>query len=183
MTSKERVLTAMRRQVPDRVPRFLDYASFAPELMAEFRRRTGAERPEEYFDYDLRIVSFKPTQRREGLERFLPAQMPQDAYVDWDTGNLCVRGAHRNVQQVIHPALSEAEGPADIAIHPMPDWTAPYRWAHLEGEVADLHRRGYAVIGHMSQTLFETAWKMRGFESFLMDMAGAPEMAEALLDR
>ena len=55
MTSRERLLRALRRDGPDRVPM---YFSFTPAVAEEFERRTGvaAARYQEYFDFDLRGV-------------------------------------------------------------------------------------------------------------------------------
>lgn len=183
MTHRERVLTAMRRQQPDRVPYMLDYQSFAPGLMETFKRETGADNPDIYFDYDVRILRFRPTQRRSGLERYIPQTLPPGAHINWELGNVDITGAHKNINQTLHHALQDAEDEADIASYPMPDYLKPYRWQHLAAEAEEMHAQGYAALGYMSQTLFETAWKIRGFENFLMDLAAEEDMARLLLER
>ena len=183
MTPRERVLTAMRRQQPDRVPRRLEYSSFVASTMAVFRQKTGAVDPEEYFAYEIRNLSFRPTQRREGLARYLPKVIPENTAIDWEWGNLLQKGHHDNISQVVHYALANAETAEDIAAYPMPDLLAPYRWQHVAPGVQQLHARDLAVMGFMSQTLFEAAWGVRGFENLLMDFYINPELVEALLDR
>jgi uroporphyrinogen decarboxylase len=183
MTRRERVLAASRRQPPDRVPKWIDYESFAPGLMQKFKQETGASKPEDYFDYDVRQVHFRPPVPRRALEPYLPARLPKDAEVDWNWGNVFVRGEHKNVAVTIHHALGNAKTVAEIEAYPMPDFLERYRWEHLRDEVKDLHQRQLAVMGAMSMTLFEVAWGVRGFENFLIDMKVNEGMTRALLDK
>jgi uroporphyrinogen decarboxylase len=183
MTPRERVLTTSRRQVPDRVPKWIDYESFAPGLMQTFREKTGASLPEEFFEYEVRQIRFKPPAPRPELKPYIPAELPQGAEIDWDWGNIWVRGEHRNVIATAHYALGDAQTVGDIEAYPMPDFLAKYRWEHVRDAVDALHRRELAAMGAMSMTLFEVAWGVRGFENFLMDMLDGKEMSRVLLDR
>ena len=183
MTQRERVLAASRRQVPDRVPKWIDYGSFAPGLMETFHKRTGALSPEDFFDYDVRQVHFSPPARRRELERYIPAGLPEGAEIDWNWGNVFVRGDHKNVTVTVHCALGDAETVEDIEAYPMPDFLEAYRWGHVQDEVRELHGRDLAVMGAMSMTLFEVAWGVRGFENFLIDLMANKEVARVLLDR
>jgi len=183
MTHRERVLTAMRRMKPDRTPYFLDYGGFAPRLMKTFKEKTGAEDPAEYFDYDLRILSFAGTQRKEAFEKYLPETVPEGAYVDPNWGNLEIKGAHENVNQVVHHALSSVKTVAEIDDYPLPDLLEPYRHLHLAEKNKSLHERGFATLGFMSQTLFESAWLLFGFEKFLTLMLENNPLAVRILER
>lgn len=183
MTQRERVLITSRRQTPDRVPKWIDYESFAPGLMEIFRQKTGSRQPEDFFNYDVRQVRFKPPVHRHELERYIPAKNPENAEVDWDWGNIFVLGDHKNVAVTVHHALGEAEAVEDFEAYPMPDFLEKYRWNHVRDEVDELHGRDLAVMGAMSMTLFEVAWGVRGFENFLVDMLENKEMARVLLDR
>lgn len=183
MTHIERVLTTSRRQVPDRVPKWIDYESFAPGLMETFRKETGATKPEEFFDYDVRQVHFGPPVHRRELEAYIPDRIAENAKIDWNWGNVMMLGDHKNVAVTVHYALAQAETVEDIEAYPMPDFLAKYRWEHVKREVDELHRRELAAMGAMSMTLFEVAWGVRGFENFLMDMIDNKEMARTLLDR
>jgi len=53
MRPRDRVLTALRRQVPDRVPVFM---RMTPPVLAALKARTGFDSPEEYFDFEIRPV-------------------------------------------------------------------------------------------------------------------------------
>ena len=72
-------------------------------------------------------------------------------------------------------SLSEIE---NYPLDDMSDWDSSFMpdvvaEAHAEGKVAS----GY--VGHM----YETAWQIRGYEQFLMDMIERPAWAECLLER
>lgn len=183
MTPRERVLTAMRRQVPDRVPRRLEYGSFVEPLMEIFYKKTGAEDPAEYYNYEIRDIDFNATKRRYGLEKYIPENIPKGAFIDWEWGNIEVSGHYKNITRVLHYALEDAEAVEDIEAYPMPDILEPYRWSHIKGLVKDLHNRNLAAMGCMSQTIFEVAWGARGFEDLLIDFMVNKPMAELLLDR
>jgi uroporphyrinogen decarboxylase len=62
MTPRQRVITALNREVPDRVPFELSYGSFTPSLMDTFVAQTGAEDPAEYWDYPVRSVMHRHAQ-------------------------------------------------------------------------------------------------------------------------
>ena len=58
MSPRERVLTAMRRQRPDRIPKEL---GLTPDLEEEFARRAPGQTQEEYFGLDPRGVGIGPS--------------------------------------------------------------------------------------------------------------------------
>ena len=68
----------------------------------------------------------------------------------------------------------------------LPDLANPARHAGLAKKVQRLHARGLAVAGappHLGGELFEAAWRLRGFENFMMDLAHRGEIADYLLDQ
>ena len=182
-TARDRVLTTFRRRTPDRVPRALEYGSFCPPLRNVFREKTGASDPAEHFQYEIREVAFRPTKRRQGLERYIPRDLPKGASIDWEWGNVVQPGQYAHITQVVHYALSDLQQPSDVEAFPMPDLLAGYRWVHLKEEVAAYHARDLAVCGALSQTIFEVAWGVRGLEDLLVDMLTNPGLAAALMDR
>ena len=183
MTPRERVLTAMRRQQPDRVPRRLEYGSFVTPTMKIFRRKTGANDPAEYYKYEIRDVEFHETTCLRNVNPHVIDNLPPSAYVDHEWGNVSITGYYDNISQVLNYALAEAETAEDIEAYILPDLLAPYRWAHIKKDTQELHSRQFAVMGAMSQTLFEVAWGVRGFENMLMDFIINPRVPTALLDR
>jgi len=182
MTPRERVLTAMRRQVPDKVPRRLEYHSFPQTLMEKFQKITGATDPDEYFEYEVRDVSFGESTRTKGLEKYTNREIPPGAYVNLDWGNIERVGYYDNIIETVHYALEDAETVSDIEQYPMPDYLEPYRWKDIKEQTAAFHDRDLAVMGCMSQTIFEVAWGVRGFENFLADMIINRPMVQLLID-
>jgi len=65
ITPRERALTAVWWEEPDKAPRELSYGSFAPALMEIFRKKTVVTDPAEYFNYEVRVVAFKLTRNKE----------------------------------------------------------------------------------------------------------------------
>jgi len=180
MTPRQRVMAALTRQVPDRVPRVM---GFTPPALEEFRHRTGACNPADYFDFEVRFVGIGPTTLNTDFRPYLGDMPPGTRVNEWGIGH--VPGSTYHFEDYIHP-LRNASSPDDIADYPFPDLLADYRYAELPAKVALWHERGYAVaagVPHYSGTLFECAWILRGMENLLADFHTNPEIATALLDR
>lgn len=205
MTPRSRVLAAMKRQVPDKVPRVM---SFTPHKLAEFRQRTGAQEPADYFGFEVRGVGLNLTpeqtdalnQARQQTDvlpylgplasprqkaKFLPYldPLPPEAFVnEWGIG--VVPGSTSNYADFIHP-LRDMSSAVELEEYPFPNVLDDSRWEGIVEKVVEWHERGYAVTGgipHYSGTLFECAWILRGMENFLSDLMLNPDFAAALLD-
>ena len=57
MTPRERVLHAIHRQPPDKIPK---EAGFTPAAFDKFREHTGSDDPATYFGMEPRSVGFRP---------------------------------------------------------------------------------------------------------------------------
>ena len=64
MNSRERLLTAMSRGIPDRVPRDLSWG-FAPLFYEKFKENTGKEDYLSYFEVDYRFLNFKSNRKKD----------------------------------------------------------------------------------------------------------------------
>jgi len=180
MTPRQRVLAAMRREEPDRVPRELSWGGFTPALMEIFRQKTGAEDPAEYWNFEVRPVGFRypdPAPRIFELLGPLPPGTTVDAW-----GIAHVPGTYYHFTRIVHPLVSAAT-PREIADYPLPDVRPSAFWEHLAPEVAVLHARGLAAAGELAVTIFEVGWQIRGMENLFDDFVHRPEMGEILLDR
>jgi uroporphyrinogen decarboxylase len=180
MTPRERVLTAMRRRPPDRVPRELSWGAFTPALMEIFRQKTGADDPAEYFQFEVRAVSLKDTGERPDFSPYLPANLENVTIDQWGVARR--RGTFFHFERMIHP-LRELKTPQELNRYPFPEPLAPGTHEHLEEAVVRLHARELAVAGDLACTIFEISWYMRGMEQLLADLALNPDFAAALLDR
>ncbi len=196
MKPRDRILTACRRKVPDRVPWLL---MFTPLKFSEFRRRTGANNPADYFDFDIRNARIKPTRLRTDFSSYLGpppgahqwqwlsadyTAPPSPSVNEWGIG-IIPGSSGLGYYDYVHP-LRNMSSPDELDDYPFPDVTAEYRWEGLEETVAYWHQKGYAVgasVGHYNATLFEPAHLLRGFENMLCDFLINPDFAAALLDR
>jgi uroporphyrinogen decarboxylase len=184
MNSRERVIAAMRRKCPDRVPFDLTHG-FTPMAFDEFRRRTGSDDPNEYFGTDTRVVWARPGKSVADYSGY-HSETPVRAHIDeWGIGHLptvSTDATHSHLEGFIYP-LSGLRSAKEIANYPFPDVGAYYRHEHLASEVEDIHERGLAACACLECTIFEIAWYLRSMEDLLMDFMDNPEPAEVLLDR
>jgi uroporphyrinogen decarboxylase len=184
MTSRERVVKAMRREKPDRVP--FDFPNgFAPAVMEVFRKHTGLDDPYDYFGADVRYVGEGGTKYPNDYSEYHP-NLPPTAWVDeWGIGHLPTKSTekgHSHLEGFLYPMLN-LRTKEDILNYPLPDVEAEYRYEHLPAQVRALHDKGVCVTGCLACTFYEIAWYMRSMELLLMDFVDNQEFAEILLDR
>ena len=179
MSPIERILRAMRRQKPDRVPR---EAVFTIPVEEEFRLRTYVSDYETYFGMDRRTVQFRRPQPAADFSTYLKDRdFPDGAFTD-EWGNLVVPGFKYRTTDYVYP-MRDLKTAAELNAYPFPDFRQEQCHAHLEAEVKSLHERGLAVTGSLWGTFFERTWHMRGMDRLFLDFYDNPEFATALLDR
>jgi uroporphyrinogen-III decarboxylase len=175
MNSRERVLTALRGDEPDRVPCALGF--FGQALF-------GAPDADEDFGTDVRFVSFAPPPGQDGFMDYLES-LPPGVHV----GSIPqLRTYH---EWGYHPERGDQSTFAvrrlgDRIARLLPRLTDRQRHAHLAAEVDRLHARGLAVAAsppHLGGELFESAWRLRGFELFMKDLLKRPDVVDYLLDQ
>jgi uroporphyrinogen decarboxylase len=184
MTSRERVLAAMRHRQPDRTP--FDFSwGFAPAQLHRFQQATGAADPDDYFGADTRLLRPSPTRLSTDFSPYL-GELPAGAQVDeWGIGrrpSTSTDVAHAHLDGFIYPLLGVSTA-GDVRDYPLPDLDADYRYGDFAGRVAAVQTRGIAALAVMDCTIFETAWYMRSMERLLLDFADGSPLAGALLDR
>lgn len=184
MTSRERVVTALRHGKTDRAP--FDFAlGFSPYQIEQFRNRTGLSDPQEYFEADTRGVHCGPTKLTTDFRSF-HTDLSERVYIDeWGIGHLPTESdspMHAHLSGFLYPTRGFTTA-RQFRDYPLPDIEAEYRYAHLPEQVRALHDRGLAVHAGMHCTLFEMAWYMRSMEQFFADCIDNPEFAEIVLDR
>lgn len=175
MDSRERVRAALTCHQADRPPKAL--AFWHEEV-------SGIPDTAERLRLDVRFVDFEPPPAQEDFLAYV-RRLPPDVHV----GNLQqLRTYH---EWDYHPEagprgpLSTATTLSDFSDFILPDVLAPERHADLTQKVAAFHARGLAVAGgppHLGGELFETAYRLRGFETFLEDLCLRPHLAHYLLD-
>ncbi len=180
MSPRERVLTALRRERPDRVPKHFD---LSPGLIDEFRRRTGEEDYAEYFRLEPRWAGISGTCQPRDFSSYLGEVPNVDHHDEWGVG--AISAGFHHFERMVHP-LRNAQSARDIASYPWPDVLAPYRWRSVGDGVETWHNRGFPVCGSppgaCGGSLYETCWYLRGQEQLLVDLYENPDLATALLD-
>ena len=176
MTSKERVLTAVHHQTPDRVP--IDFWA-EPDVkrkLCEFLRLRDEEELLGRFHVDLRSVY--PKYIGPELKTF-----PDGSFEDfWGVIRSPAYHAAGVHYEVRHAPLAEAKTLDDVenCRWPEADW---FDYSSL-AEQCDRHRDYALVVGKMGrecQTVFIQTWYSRGLEQIMLDMLENPELAEAII--
>jgi uroporphyrinogen decarboxylase len=202
MSSRERVMAAMRHEEPDRVPIVLGVSNATGIKMKPYRelkRLLRIETPDAWLygwpelgtaeideetmlrlRSDVRgVLDLEPEQV---LERN-SARPPHDDYVNsWGSGATEI-GPDDWYPSVC--PMKDATTIREIEDYPWPDMDDPTRVAHVGGEAARLAAEDRYAIMATPWLLFplERAFAMQGMETFLMNLAMRPEFAEALLWR
>lgn len=176
MQPRQRVLTALRRQTPDRLPYFI---RLSPPVIEEMQRHSGETDAAAYFQADIRDVAMGLTHQAADYQPYL-AGKPAQATVNED-GVAETRGSFQHYRRIV-PLLDGITDLRTIRDFPIPDIDAADRYTEFAGAVSAVHSQGYAVRGRIG-SLFEWAWAVRGFEDLFIDFAERPDLAECLLDR
>lgn len=177
MTSRQRVVTAMNREVPDRVPRDISWG-LTPAVLERFKRETGTEDFEAWFKVDTRLAHQGPTRLERDYSRYFG---PGVTWGEWGIGHESTPDS-RHFTHVVSP-LRNASRLAEIADYPLPDLDADYRLEPVAASVRGIHDQGLAAAAPLAVTIYEVAWQIRGLEQLLTDMLERPEFADCLFDR
>lgn len=174
----------MRRTgFPDRVPFEISWGAFTPGLMEVYQSRTGSRLdPADYFDFDIRFVTINPTRKKTDFLKWYSAPIPSN--VQWDEwGYGMMRGSMEHFMEYRYHPLGDMTTPDQVLSFEWPDVDADYRFDGITESVRVIHHRGYAVAGELYQTVFESAWLMRGLETLLTDFYFNPDIAHAIFEK
>ena len=183
MTSRERFLIAMAREIPDRVPRAI--TGLTPKAEETFRKNAGSVNPADFFNSDVRGIGYAPSKKNPDYKKYFEGRglnMERLTMDEFGVGHIKSEHTDLHYTHFISP-LKDSNNLNDFINYPLPDFDEPYRSAHWAEETAALHKKGFAVSASMEMTLFEKAWQIRGFEEFLIDMRENPDIINCLLDR
>ena len=174
------MLTAMRREEPDRVPMQF---SLCPSQMERFKEETGASNPAEYFGFGTRGVGIGKTKLKTDFPAYT-ADFPEGARIDeWGIGWIRTPTSY-HFEHILHP-LQNAVTVKEIEEYPFPDVDADYRYEGLAGRVSQLKEMGFAVSASamaVGGTVFWPPYKLRSMEQLLVDFMINPEIADAMLN-
>jgi uroporphyrinogen decarboxylase len=175
MDSRERVLQALHRKETDRPP-FSVRPS--PALAARLKEHLGTEDLETYLGQDIRWVPYLTDQQTADFSGYL-GHLPAGATVSpW--GCAAVQGSFMHFTRSLDAPM-RALREKDLDAYPWPSFEP--KLAEMRARVDGIHRAGFAAVSGYESGSYEQACDLRGREQFLMDLAGAPELAESLLTR
>jgi uroporphyrinogen decarboxylase len=174
MTSKERVLAAARRQVPDRIPRIVPLESAVAQKL---KTHLGKVDLTSALKVDLVWVGVIPTALEHDYSHYFTR--PGVTWDEWGRGRIWDSEAH--YAEYLYP-LERAETVDEILAFPWPDLAENYRYQALETQVQRLHSGNLAVVGALAETVFEIAWQLRSMDRLFEDILGQDEKAAVLLD-
>jgi uroporphyrinogen decarboxylase len=202
MNSRERVLTALNHEEPDRVPIVIGISNATSMKMPTYQRfkaQLGIVAEDRYL-YDWRELGSAAVDQqtlhrlhcdvRCVLDRFPPdvfsrnqERTPHTPFIDdWGIGQEEIEPGVWFPN--IHP-LADADTLDAIDDYPWPDMHDSNRVAHASEEARSLAEDGrYAIMG-VPWLLFplERAFALQGMDQFLINLALNREFAQALLEK
>ena len=186
MTSKERVLRAIRHEKTDRPP---IYSSLTPQMAQKLADHFGIPREEPANSLLGSRCSFTELLHKMGDDLVgVAACYPDDKPVVKTADGLLVNewgmtfkdcGLYSEFYKF---PLENAESVNDILNYSFPEPHAKGRY-DLAKKVIAKYGKNYGIVGDLETTIFETCWYLVGLEKFLMDLMVEPPYVNALLDK
>lgn len=175
MNSRERVLTAIARREPDRVPMNLWLTSYLIEKMKDER---GVEDVEEYLRMDLRFVPYDAKPEENDFSMYTTHFRSDTVVDDWGCGAYPVGYYHFTKAEHPMKSLTTVE---EVERYPLPK-----REPNMEGIRSTVHAiqdRGVLACSHYECGTFEQGHALMGMEPLLAAMYTDPERVTLLFDR
>lgn len=176
MTRREKFYSAMRRLDDSYVPfEFI----LCPSLKREFKKRTGREDYENFYDLPARILFPDYTGRKDKFYGYFESVEGLEIN-DWGIG---FKPGRTDDFKMMKHLMKDFESLKEFEEYPYPDPVRDYDWDKLKSQVREVRDRDLIAEGYLEITIFETAWYLRGMDNLMVDMLTDPETAEYLLDR
>jgi len=203
LTSRERVLTTLQHEEPDRVPVVIGVSNATGIKMRPYRgikKILGVEAPDEYiYDWPELGTALIDEETMQGLHSDVrgvldlepesvrkPARErePHSDFIDsWGSGQFEIEPDEWFPG--VHP-LPDAKSVADLdAYTGWPDMSDPTRIAHVREQAKQLaDENQYAILATPWLLFpFERAYAMQGMETFLLNMAMDGDFAHEFMAR
>ncbi len=166
LTHKERMQRALGHEPIDRLPTQVNYTSSMGLQLAECLGVSLEDLPARLDNHFLRVdISHERAYSKDGRIAF-----------DWWGVGFDTR------EEGYFAATNPLAESRDLDAFPWPD---PHALGLLDGAGRAIHDDGgqHFVAPNFGFALFERAWTLRGFDTFLLDMALDPTFAQDLLER
>jgi len=180
MSDLEVFRATLEHRRPDRI---LYYATFTPDLQRRVGEHVGSGDIAGHYGFfqpaNLSIPRPRglatPDYSRYWRDRTLPEGTTFDSF-----GVAMVPSGFYHFWGYVSP-LRDATSLADIENYPLDDLSG-WDFSGLAGQVQAAHAAGKVTVGWVGH-MYETAWQIRGYEEFLMDLVERPAWAGCLLER
>ena len=189
MNHRDRVLTALNHQEPDRCPMQVSFTpEFATRLEADMKLKgQGLHNPHGGGNtYDLeRALNEDMLLTSVGWVNgyYQNGYQDMESYRDewgvtWRTVEYKTRfGVGKYTEPFGHPLSDDS----DLDAYSPPDPNRPELYVEAERTVRDFHS-DYWIVGVTPTTIFECASALRGYEQLMIDMAADSEKANRVMD-
>ena len=203
MTSRERMITALNHQEPDRVPidlggfqtgihknayiGLIDFMGIKEEIeMLDPVQQIvkPSETLLQKFHVDVRYItshspdSFKGRIEKNERNGRIWNDLKDEFGVVWSMPD-----DQQLYMDISHPPLSNASI-QDIAGYPFPDGSDKSRFTGIRESAIKLRNEtDYAISTGIGGVTYETCWYLRGLEQWYYDMLANPEFCEALIEQ
>jgi uroporphyrinogen decarboxylase len=197
MTHRERMLRALNRQEPDRVPVDLGgsrSSSLVFEAYEKLERHLGGSEPPRMFNRWLNVAHASRTMLARfdvdtrsvspgGADSGGDVDLPDGSYRD-EWGVVRSRPAGSLYYDLTRPPLAGDVEVRDVERYPWPDPHDPGRTRGLAEAARRLHQEtDYAVVLTMPGGIVHQAQFLRGFEDWFADLIANPAFFQALMER
>jgi uroporphyrinogen decarboxylase len=197
MTHRERMLRALNRQEPDRVPVDLGgsrSSSLVFEAYDKLERHLGGSEPPRMFNRWLNVAHASRTMLARfdvdtrsvspgGADSGADVDFPDGSYRD-EWGVVRSRPAGSLYYDLTRPPLAGDVEVRDVERYPWPDPHDPGRTRGLAEAARRLHQEtDYAVVLTMPGGIVHQAQFLRGFEDWFADLIANPAFFQALMER
>ena len=183
MSPRENLLSLYRRQGCEYAPAEI---MLCPAQTKAFTEKTGRPANElaDHFAFPFRGVQGLrqiTADRAEFLRYYPDGLKPGTNITGWGVAHEPGSNeASRHFTRMRHPLAGDITMDG-LAAYPFPKLVGGNEAAQRE-QAAQIKAQGLAAYGHMSCTVWETSWYMRGMEDLLVDMAEGDERAAFILD-
>jgi len=165
LTKKERMRRVLFHEPVDRLPTQINYTQALGQKMAQHYGIHMLDLPEHFGNHLVRVdLQFESKVSDDGKVKY-----------DWWGAGFKVD------EEGYFPSVNPLVDSKDLDAYPWPDPNVPELLdsaSHIIKDNAGQH----FIVPNFGFALFERAWTLRGFDTFLLDMALEPDFVEELLE-
>ena len=159
MNSRERVLTAISRQEPDRVPTYL---WLTPYLIERLKKERQVKDYEDYLKMDIRFVKYHAESESKDFSAYTKNFHPGSIIDNWGCGTYPVGYYHFTRAQYPMKDLTTVR---DIELYPFPEQKPLLE--KIVSEVRAIQSKGLLACSDYEMGTFEQGHGLMGMEEFL----------------